>query len=50
MAGLWVRAAPGAATGAPGLLGWIERTPSSRAVRLSDPGRRGLRAHFQIEI
>jgi DNA-binding transcriptional ArsR family regulator len=31
-------------------LGWIERTPSSRAVRLSDPGRRGLRAHFQIEI
>jgi DNA-binding transcriptional ArsR family regulator len=31
-------------------MGWIERTPSSRAVRLSDPGRRGLRAHFQIEI
>ena len=31
-------------------LGWIERTPSSRAVRLSDPGRRGLRDHFQIEI
>jgi len=31
-------------------LRWIERTPSSRAVRLSDPGRRGLRAHFQIEI
>jgi DNA-binding transcriptional ArsR family regulator len=31
-------------------LGWIERTPSSRAVRLSDPGRRGLRDHLQIEI
>jgi DNA-binding transcriptional ArsR family regulator len=31
-------------------LRWIERTPSSRAVRLSDPGRRGLRDHFEIEI
>jgi DNA-binding transcriptional ArsR family regulator len=30
-------------------LGWIERTPSSRAVRLSDSGRRGLRDHFRIE-
>jgi DNA-binding transcriptional ArsR family regulator len=31
-------------------LGWIERTRSSRAVRLSDPGRRGLRDHLRIEI
>jgi len=31
-------------------LGWIERTRSSRAVRLSDPGRRGLREHLRIEI
>jgi len=30
-------------------LGWIERAASSRVVRLSDPGRRGLRKHFGLE-
>jgi DNA-binding transcriptional ArsR family regulator len=29
-------------------LGWIERTRASRAVRLADAGRRGLRDHFLI--
>jgi DNA-binding transcriptional ArsR family regulator len=31
-------------------LRWIERTDSSRAVRLTDPGREGLRERFQLEI
>jgi DNA-binding transcriptional ArsR family regulator len=30
-------------------LRWIERTPASRAVRLSDRGRRGLREHFGLQ-
>ncbi|HYL05467.1 MAG TPA: metalloregulator ArsR/SmtB family transcription factor [Thermoanaerobaculia bacterium] len=29
---------------------WIERTRSSRALRLSEAGRRGLREHFQVEV
>jgi DNA-binding transcriptional ArsR family regulator len=31
-------------------LEWIERTRSSRAVRISDAGRRGFLDHFQVEI
>jgi DNA-binding transcriptional ArsR family regulator len=30
-------------------LQWIERTTSSRAVRLTEPGRRGLRERFDLE-
>jgi DNA-binding transcriptional ArsR family regulator len=30
-------------------LQWIERTTSSRAVRLTEPGRRGLRKRFDLE-
>jgi DNA-binding transcriptional ArsR family regulator len=30
-------------------LRWIERTGSSRAVRITEPGRRGMRDHFDME-
>jgi len=30
-------------------LRWIERTEASRAVRVTEPGRRGLRDHFDME-
>lgn len=31
-------------------LGWIERTGPSRAVRVTDEGRRGLRSSFGLEL
>lgn len=31
-------------------LGWIERTRASRAVRLTEPGRRGLRDWLRIDV
>jgi hypothetical protein len=30
--------------------GWIERSPTSRAVRLTDAGRHGLRERLDVEI
>lgn len=31
-------------------LGWIARTPSSRAVRVTEPGRRGLQEYFGLKL
>src|SRR3712207_5096578 len=31
-------------------LGWIARTPSSRAVRVTEPGRRGLQEYFSLNL
>jgi DNA-binding transcriptional ArsR family regulator len=31
-------------------LGWIERTPAGRAVRVTEAGRRGLREHFGLDL
>jgi DNA-binding transcriptional ArsR family regulator len=31
-------------------LGWVARTPSSRAVRVTETGRRGLQEHFGLDL
>ncbi|MBV8201389.1 MAG: transcriptional regulator, partial [Acidobacteria bacterium] len=31
-------------------LGWVERSPADRSVRLAEAGRRGLRRQLQVEI